>query len=99
MPDKDRTYLLKEMTRTINEADSTAAYCLCQTWILEEALQLLKEQEAEWIEYPECLKYEGALDDSYIVCSRCEHVFNIIDNCTEEFDYCPHCGAKMTDRR
>lgn len=42
---RDRTYLLKEMTRTINEADSTAAYCLCQTWILEKALQLLKEHE------------------------------------------------------
>lgn len=59
------------------------------------SLDLLKEQKGKWIEYPECLKYDGANSDDYIVCSACKHVFNIIDNCTEEFDYCPHCGAKM----
>ena len=48
-----------------------------------------------WIEYPKCLAYDGAYDDSWIVCSSCKHPFNIIDNCAEEFDYCPHCGAKM----
>ena len=53
---------------------------------------------AEWIEYPECLAYDGAYSDSHIVCSACKHVFSTMDNCTEEFDYCPHCGAKMTDR-
>lgn len=57
--------------------------------------KLLKEQEAEWIEYPKCLAYDGAYSDSHIVCSACKHVFSIMDNCTEEFDYCPHCGAKM----
>jgi hypothetical protein len=62
---------------------------------LQDALTLLKEQEAKWIEYPECLAYDGAYSDSHIVCSACKHVFNIMDNCTEEFDYCPHCGAKM----
>jgi hypothetical protein len=62
---------------------------------IDDALALLKEQEAKWIEYPECLAYDGAYSDSHIVCSACKHVFNIMDNCTEEFDYCPHCGAKM----
>lgn len=47
MADIDKTYLLKELTRTINESDSTAAFCLCQRWILKDALALLKEQEAE----------------------------------------------------
>ena len=65
----------------------------------DDLLSLLKsldeKQKAEWIEYPECLKYKNALDDTYIACSSCGHVFNMIDNCTEEFDYCPHCGAKM----
>lgn len=28
-------------------------------------------------------------------CSRCGHGFSVIDNCTEEFDFCPHCGAGM----
>ncbi len=66
-------------------------------WI-SNAIALLKEQEAEWIEYPECLVYDGAYSDSHIVCSACKHVFSIMDNCTEEFDYCPHCGAKMEGR-
>lgn len=56
MPDKDIRYLIKEMTRTINAADSTAAYCLCQTWILEEALKLMKEQERRINELEEKLR-------------------------------------------
>lgn len=28
-------------------------------------------------------------------CSRCGHGFSVIDNCTEEFDFCPACGAEM----
>lgn len=47
MTDRDKTYLLKELTRTIDESDSTAAFCLCQRWILKDALDLLKEQEKE----------------------------------------------------
>ena len=46
MPDKEKTYLLKELTRTIDESDSTAAFCLCQRWILKDALALLKEQKS-----------------------------------------------------
>ena len=67
----------------------------CQDDLCKDALSMLKEQKAEWIEYPECLAYDGAYSDSHIVCSACKHVFDIMDNCTEEFDYCPHCGAKM----
>lgn len=63
--------------------------------IARQTLAILKEQDAEWIEYPECLAYDGAYSDSHIVCSACKHVFSTMDNCTEEFDYCPHCGAKM----
>lgn len=64
-------------------------------WAKEMAEELLTKQDAEWIEYPECLAYDGAYSDSHIVCSACKHVFSTMDNCTEEFDYCPHCGAKM----
>lgn len=71
----------------------------CRAVLSADALELLKEQEAEWIEYPECLVYDGAYFDSHIVCSACKHVFSIMDNCTEEFDYCPHCGAKMKHER
>lgn len=48
-----------------------------------------------WIGYPECLGYDGAYHDEHIVCSKCHSVWNIIDNDTERFDYCPACGAKM----
>lgn len=36
-------------------------------------------------------------DGDYITCSKCEKVWNIIDNDTETFDYCPGCGSKMRD--
>ena len=52
-----------------------------------------------WIDYPECLGYEGALCDDHIVCSNCKAVWNIIDNDTEYFDYCPSCGARMDGER
>lgn len=51
MNDRDKTYLLKELTRTIDESDSTAAFCLCQRWILKDALVLLNEQESLLEEY------------------------------------------------
>ena len=43
---RDKTYLLKELTKTIDGSDSTAAFCLCQRWILKDALVMLKEQES-----------------------------------------------------
>lgn len=30
-----------------------------------------------------------------IACSECLAMFSVIDNCTEAFNYCPNCGAKM----
>ena len=45
MGNRDKTYLLKELTRTLDESDSTAAFCLCQRWILKDALALLEERE------------------------------------------------------
>lgn len=47
-----------------------------------------------WIEYPLCLGYVGAYSEDHIVCSNCKSVWSIIDNDTERFKYCPHCGAK-----
>ena len=34
-----------------------------------------------------------------IACTECGHAWNIIDNCTETFNYCPNCGAKMDGER
>ena len=70
----------------------------CQNDVLDDAIVILKEQRTgKWIEYPKALEYEGAYLPEHIVCSACEHVFCTLDNCTEEFNFCPHCGAKMTD--
>lgn len=30
-----------------------------------------------------------------IICDVCGHEWNIFDNDTETFNYCPNCGAKM----
>ena len=57
---KDKTYLLKEIARTIDESDSTAAFCLCQRWILKDALALLKEQP-EIVKCKDCF-YADAFD-------------------------------------
>lgn len=63
-----------------------------QTFI-KEAIRQAKT--GAWIEYPAALQYEGAYLPEHIVCSACFHVFCTLDNCTEEFHHCPHCGAKM----
>jgi hypothetical protein len=70
----------------------------CMENLMMDALELLKEQEqkrAHWIEGEAALSYDGVYGDDYIVCSGCHKAFCIMDNCTEEFDYCPHCGAEM----
>ena len=30
-----------------------------------------------------------------IACPHCLKKFNVMDNCTEDFYYCPNCGAEM----
>lgn len=51
----------------------------------------------KWIEFPAALAYKDAYCDTHIVCSACEAVFDIMDNCTETFNYCPNCGAEMRE--
>ncbi len=94
----DRKKITKEFELFIKEFHPACTSEGVELDMFRAVLSLLKEQEAEWIEYPECLAYDGAYSDSNIVCSACKHVFSIMDNCTEEFDYCPHCGAKMEGR-
>lgn len=59
------------------------------------AADVVPVRHGRWIEYPECLRFENAYSDDHIVCSECHEVFSILDNCTEAFNYCPNCGAKM----
>ena len=63
------------------------------------AVDAVPVAHARWINYPECLGYDGAYCDENIVCSNCESVWNIIDNEADRFDYCPNCGAKMDGER
>ena len=62
-----------------------------------EALAIDPVKHGRWIEYPDVLQFPDVLDESYIGCSQCKNVFSVIDNCTERFNYCPNCGAKMDE--
>lgn len=53
-----------------------------------ERIGKLKQSEGEWEQ--QLRPYEDE-----IVCSVCGANFNVIDNCTEKFNHCPNCGAKM----
>ena len=54
--------------------------------------KLLKEQEARWISVP----HKRAR-----ICSHCEadEPYKFADDDAEVYEYCPHCGAKMTEGR
>lgn len=84
----------------INVFMSKPPECYYDSYIVD-VLNSLPTVDAEpvrhgrWINYPECLGYEGAYHDEHIVCSACHSVWNIIDNDADRFDYCPNCGAKM----
>lgn len=61
------------------------------------AADVAEVRHGRWIGFPDCLKYPNAYSDDHIVCSVCEECFSILDNDTERFDFCPHCGAKMDE--
>lgn len=42
-------------------------------------------------------RWEEEFDD--ITCSVCKNWFNIFDNDTQKFQYCPCCGARMDGER
>lgn len=46
-------------------------------------------RHGKWCEGTECYS------DDFIVCSVCGEAFNVLDNDTYRFDYCPKCGARM----
>ena len=88
----DRKYLLKEAQRTLDESDSTAAFCLCQRWILKDTITLLKEQEP--VE-PIAIKQER-IDEFYgtvSCCPKCDCVWIMGDE--DDMHFCPKCGQAV----
>lgn len=57
------------------------------------AFERARKNRMRWIEYPECLGWDGAYSEDHIVCSSCGAVFNIMDNEADRFNCCPVCGA------
>lgn len=59
---------------------------------IDETIAMLKEQEARWISVP----HKRAR-----ICSHCEadEPYKFADDDAEVYEYCPHCGAKMTEGR
>jgi hypothetical protein len=85
-----REALLAEYDRQHKGAPGKARELIVQAPTIE-------PKRGRWINYPECLRYDGAYCVEHIVCSNCESVWNIIDNDADRFDYCPHCGAAMAE--
>lgn len=61
-------------------------------WFAHSALILLEEQEASWIS----VSHKKAR-----ICSRCyaDEPYKFADEDADVYDYCPHCGARMINRR
>ena len=96
MTDKDKAYLLKELMRTIDESDSTAAFCLCQRWILKDVLALLNEQEPKpMLEVEDDDLYAWSPEDVSYYCPRPECGKEI----SYDYNFCPYCGqaVKLND--
>ena len=66
----------------------------CTAELAEDALALLKEQEAKTGTWIEKTDYMG---DTYYDCSVCGESWTTIDGTPWQngMNYCPHCGAKM----
>ena len=46
-------------------------------------------KKGQWVQ----IGYDKAMDR--ITCSCCLEYFNILDNNTEDFNFCPNCGSDM----
>lgn len=101
----DADALIKDCKRTVQiaydlkELDIQKTFSAMLNLVLtQQTIDAVPVKRGEWVEYPYCLCYEGALTEDDIACSSCGAVFNVIDNCTETFNYCPNCGADMRSK-
>ena len=85
----NKKYLLKEAQRTLDESDSTAMFCLCQRWILKDAITLLKEQEPITIKQERIDEFYGTVSR----CPKCDCVWIMGD--VDDMHFCPKCGQAV----
>lgn len=80
---RDREYIREGITYF----DNDPRY---RRMIINNALALLKKPEARWISVP----HKKAR-----ICSHCEadEPYKFAEDDAEVYEYCPHCGAKMTE--
>lgn len=52
---------------------------------------VVERKRGEWVQ----IGYDELMDR--ITCSCCNEYFSTIDNCTEQFNFCPNCGADMRE--
>ena len=85
---KNEKRLIDANAYPCNTCDISYCYKNCDkfnAWF-EKTVDAVEVVHGRWIE-------DTATD--MIACTECGHAWNIIDNCTETFNYCPNCGAKM----
>ena len=69
-----------------NDFDLKDAIQLCNNIPDSDVVEV---QHGEWVQ----IGYDKAMDR--ITCSCCKEYWNINDNDTHTFNYCPNCGTKM----
>ena len=97
----DADALLEETKRYVYQSDmvTTVAIGIAETWIKDApTVEAKPMKKGRWVTYPECLAYDGAYSDTHMVCSKCEHVWDYMDNDAETFNYCPNCGEMMVQQ-
>ena len=100
---------LDEWCYDCKEYDAERHCCPRFNRVIREAVEEAKEERkmGKWIEdaetyYKAVNEKGGGVDENtpyftedYIVCPECLTMFSVIDNCTEDFDFCPKCGARL----
>ena len=92
MADKKRMIDACALNREIDNCDfeSMLDYdAICEQIIQAPTIDAVEVVHGEWVQ----IGYDKAMDR--ITCSVCKEYWNICDNDTETFNYCPNCGAKM----
>ncbi len=88
-----KEYIERDMAvstcRTHNFADRDDRWAVSCLLKAIPAADVVERKRGEWVQ----IGYDKLMDR--ITCSCCNEYFSTIDNCTEQFNFCPNCGADM----